>query len=59
MYRCNDCKWEFDEPHREVEIHWEVPPPNKEYFYLCPICKSDDYEEINEDDDEEDELEEE
>lgn len=47
MYKCNDCGAEFDEPESYSECvgeFWGMPA--YEEFGQCPMCKSDDYDEI-------------
>ena len=46
IYICNDCGYSFEEPEKIVETHYEIPPPNKEYFYCCPCCGGEDFDEI-------------
>lgn len=55
MYRCRDCYREFDEPkviHDAIgEYHGQTA---YQYWYVCPHCGSDDYEELLREEDEED-----
>jgi hypothetical protein len=47
MYKCNDCENTFNEPdsYREcIGEFWGFPA--YEEFGSCPICGSDDYEEV-------------
>ena len=47
-YKCNDCEAEFNEPDTYTEYmgeFWGVPA--YEEFGCCPVCKSDDYEEVS------------
>lgn len=48
-YRCNDCGSEFEEddlkPVREPRGEYFGFPAYETYYY-CPVCGSDDYEEI-------------
>lgn len=47
MYKCNDCGAMFDEPatYREcVGEFWGTPA--FEEFGSCPVCESEDYEEV-------------
>lgn len=49
-YRCNDCRFEFDEPARWQEERGEFwGSPAYETCYGCPNCYSGDVEEIKED----------
>lgn len=46
-YKCNECDAVFDEPdtYREcVGEFWGTPA--YEEFDICPVCKSDDIEEV-------------
>lgn len=59
MWYCIDCDNIFEHPH----IYSEDPspsgiclPPGEYHFYLCPICGSDNIEEVDEDDYDEDDL---
>ena len=48
-YKCNECDSEFDElgSYKEnIGEYWGIPV--YETFYCCPHCKSDDYEEVDE-----------
>ena len=48
-YRCNDCGKEFDEAGSYEEYMGEFwGAPAYETFYICPYCKSDDFEEVKE-----------
>ena len=48
-YKCNDCGFEFDEAESYEERVGEFwGQPAYETFYICPRCKSDDFEEIRE-----------
>ena len=54
LFRCNDCGHEFEIPDTEREYRgefWGVPA--FENVAVCPMCRSDDFEEINESEDEE------
>ena len=45
MYKCNECGEEFDEPVSYPECvgeYWGAPAYQS--FYMCPCCKSDDFE---------------
>ncbi len=60
MYRCNDCYEIFDEPESErvdMEEYYGVGGlfgnHHHEYMSVCPFCKSTDFEEYLEDEDEE------
>ena len=47
-YKCNDCEAEFDEPdsYREcVGEFWGTPAYDD--FPCCPVCKSDEIEEVD------------
>lgn len=47
-YKCNDCGAEFDEPDSYRECMGECwGQPAYETFYICPVCKSEDFEEVN------------
>lgn len=49
MFRCNDCENEFFEPDTYKELigeFWGMPA--YETFGCCPVCKSDDFEEVDE-----------
>ena len=49
MYKCNDCKAVFTEPDTYSECMGEFwGMPAYETFDRCPVCKSDDIEEVNE-----------
>ena len=49
MYKCNDCKHEFVEPDTYTEYRGEFwGMPAYETLGCCPVCKSDDYEEVDE-----------
>lgn len=53
MYKCLDCNREFDSPERyqgDCEFFWGRP--TYDYYEGCPYCKSEDIEEISEDEDE-------
>lgn len=43
MKYCLDCENCFNEASVLVEIHTEVPEPNKESYYVCPYCRSPNY----------------
>lgn len=45
MWYCNECRSEFEDPKVEVELHTEVDGERREYFEVCPICGSGDFEE--------------
>lgn len=45
MWYCNECRSEFEDPKVEVELHSEVDGKREEYFEVCPICGSEDFEE--------------
>lgn len=45
MYRCTDCKMEFDFVEVVFETHGLSTPPY-ERIKRCPFCKSSDFEEI-------------
>jgi rubredoxin len=49
VYRCNNCKWEFEEPKYEKEI-WYTCFGEKCYQdnYICPLCEHWNFEEIEE-----------
>ncbi len=52
MYKCNNCRGEFDTPTVGYEPY---PDHGGEYFKCCPICgMADVFEEINEEDEEDD-----
>ena len=56
IYKCFDCGEIFDAEHagtrsERVGEFWGAPA-YKEYI-VCPCCRSDDYEEYNEDEDSE------
>ncbi|MDD4564865.1 MAG: hypothetical protein PHE79_05240 [Eubacteriales bacterium] len=46
MYYCNDCKEKFEAPMHTVIIHTEVDTRQEEPASVCPICGSDDYEDM-------------
>ena len=48
MYRCEVCGCEFDDPKVAYETHGLDHPPY-EKIYLCPSCGSEDYEEVEDD----------
>lgn len=51
MYKCNDCGYEFEHPgsyQENMGEFWGMPA--YETVYVCPDCRSDDYEEIEEED---------
>lgn len=51
-YYCYDCNREFDTPIRyqgDCELFWGRP--TYDYYAGCPYCKSEDIEEISEDED--------
>ncbi|MBQ3547677.1 MAG: hypothetical protein IJA44_04305 [Clostridia bacterium] len=45
MYRCKECTRKFETPKKVVETHGQIAPPF-EVFYVCPFCKSTNYERI-------------
>ncbi len=46
-YKCNECEAEFNEPDSYSECMGEFwGMPAYEYFDCCPVCKSDDIEEL-------------
>lgn len=45
MYKCNRCGSLFDEPIVRGERHREVDFNDMEYFYHCPYCGSENYDE--------------
>ena len=48
MFRCNDCDSKFNEPDTYTECMGEFCGiPAYEEFWYCPVCKSDDYEEVS------------
>lgn len=54
MYICNDCKQEFDEPETDGEYMGEwFGFPSYQIIDVCPFCRSDDIEELNEEEKEE------
>ena len=51
MYRCDGCKRKFDTPisyQGDCEIYYGRP--TYDYYDGCPYCKSEDIEEIEEED---------
>ena len=49
MFRCNNCEHNFYEPDTYKECMGEFwGMPAYEEFACCPLCKSDDFEEVNE-----------
>ena len=50
LFRCNDCGHEFDIPDTEREYLGEFwGTPAFENVAVCPMCRSDEFEEINDD----------
>ena len=49
MYRCKICDTVFDEPALVEDSQWhsEVQAFEKMYFGLCPVCGTEEYEEID------------
>lgn len=47
-WKCTECGKVFNSNTAGVmvEIHTEVPPPNKEEYLVCPECNSASYEEV-------------
>ena len=45
MYVCLNCSAVFDTPIPIHEYHDELDEKAIEEYYVCPYCKSDDYEE--------------
>jgi hypothetical protein len=49
MYKCDDCKLEFEEPlamWETVGEYWGIPA--KEKIYICPYCENMDFEKMEE-----------
>lgn len=51
MFKCNDCKAEFDEPKIVFETHGFSSPPY-ERWAVCPRCKNNNFDEYKEGEDE-------
>lgn len=49
MYKCRNCKWEFEEPAYEKEV-WYTDFGEERYQddYFCPLCGSPHFEEFEE-----------
>lgn len=48
-YKCNECEAEFDEPDSYRECMGEFwGAPAYQTFYVCPVCKSEDFDEKRE-----------
>ena len=45
MYYCKNCKSKFEKPDNILETHGLSAPPF-EVFYICPFCRSENFEEI-------------
>ena len=43
MYICHECGYEFKKPKKLTETH-DLPNPPYEIIYVCPQCKSTDFE---------------
>lgn len=53
MFKCNDCNYVFEEPQKIRESRGEYwGAPCWETWYVCPNCKSNDYDEVKEQEDE-------
>lgn len=53
MYKCNECGCEFEEPRVFQDYRgefWGVPA--YETMWVCPCCESEDYDEIEENEEE-------
>lgn len=46
MYKCLICKSEFIEPDHGTIMHWEVDNRGEEAALLCPVCGTDEFEEV-------------
>ena len=46
MYKCSVCGAVFEEPVLVFETHGFERPPY-ERFYVCPVCRNDDLEEVD------------
>jgi predicted amidophosphoribosyltransferase len=46
MYQCNKCNARFDTPDKTTIIHYEVDTSQKETISICPVCGSDNFEEV-------------
>ena len=57
MYKCSYCGVKFDEPAsvQEDMYHTEVGATEHLYTSVCPICGSEEFYEIYDDDEEDDE----
>lgn len=52
MYKCIECGFTFEEPDYYDEAIGEYHgTPAIQRFYVCPNCKSDDYIDMDEEDD--------
>ncbi len=52
MFKCNECGAEFYEPdtYRDwIGDFWGIPA--YEEFAICPVCKSEDFEEVDDNED--------
>ena len=44
MFKCLDCKSEFEEPECGTITHWEVDTRREETSCVCPVCGGNDFE---------------